>query len=585
MVDGHPAINVLGLDLGRMNTRATLYGLIEGNYGLQGYGVAPTRIDPSSGLWMGIEAAVGSLQEQVDRVLLKPGSKRSSRTDPLRLRMDQVVSVISAGPWRKTALFGLTRGGSLRAGKALLASMPLENVGTYGIGELVNGQEIVDELVHHHPEFLIISGGEDAGAEKPVLAWVETARLICLLLNETTRPVILYTGNPRVAETVKRRLEPITKLYVLPNLRPEHGQMDLVPTQTVLDWEIIQKWQGTLPGWVELSSPQYHAVSTTSFPMSRMVRFLSQLKANRKVSNQIQGVMSVNLGGDSTVITAGLDGHSGTMMQKRWECLKREGQEAIVHSVRQWTSAPITKEEVHRFISNRTLFDRFIPESPNSLALSQAYARIQLQFAIKGFKNHYAWFNMLSENETMISFEPIIASGAVMTQAPTPGQAMLTILDGIQPQGITTIILDKYHTLPLLGLIGQIEPLLPVHLLASSAFENLGTVIVPSSEKPPGEVILKVHVQAETGKNYSVDVLQGDLRRLVVPSGSQVVLDLEPEPNTFVGFGEPGKGGRLKVIGGAVGVVIDARGRPVRLAQDDAVRVAKLDQWKSILGG
>jgi hypothetical protein len=295
--------------------------------------------------------------------------------------------------------------------------------------------------------------------------------------------------------------------------------------------------------------------------------------------------MAINLGGDSIILSAGLDGNTGTLMKKHWGCQQSEGLESIYDSVHHWTCVPVEKDEVHEFLNSQPLNDFFIPESQSDLALSQALGRVQLQLAVQLFTHNYPWFQNYVDTEACVCYEPIIASGALLTQAPTPGQALLTILDGIQPCGITTIVLDKCHTLPLLGVIGQIEPLLPVHLLASSAYENLGTVIVAKSDRPMGEGILTVYVQVEGGKNYNVDISQGDLRRLVLPPGSSVVLDLEPRSHTSVGFGEPGRGGRLKVIGGAVGVVIDARGRPLRLPVDDDERISRLHQWRSILGG
>jgi len=273
------------------------------------------------------------------------------------------------------------------------------------------------------------------------------------------------------------------------------------------------------------------------------------------------------------------------LTQKRWEILEGEEQESVMRSVHRWTAVPISSEEVHQYLSNHQLYDSIVPDNVSELALSQAYARVQLQKTIHLFAKNYPWYQGQSGSGFHTCYEPIIASGAVLTQAPKPGQAMLMLLDGIQPWGITTMVLDKFHILPLLGLIGNVEPVLPVHLLASSAFENLGTVIVPTSDAPEGDVILKVHVEVESGKNYSVDILQGDLRRLVIPPGSQVILGLDPEPHTYVGFGDRGEGGRLRVVGGTTGVVIDARGRPILLPQENELRVAKLHQWESILGG
>jgi len=580
MAKGRPSITVVGLDIGRINTRSALFGNVEGKYTLQGSGTAPTGLGPDLSLGSGIEEAVQNLQAQVERILLKPSDKSLRQADRYSLRMDQVVSVVSAGPWMNAAMLGLTAKGSSRACKMLLDSLPLEDAGTFSLAAQAHEMDVIEKLVQSHPDFLIISGGEDAGAEKPLLRWVEVSRMICLLLPSAARPVILFAGNPIVKEAVRRRLEPITRLYVLPNLRPEEGKEDLIPAQRTLDQEINRKWREILPGWIDLASPSNLAVATTGFTLSRMVRYLSQIKTNPQESSVTRGVMALNLGGGSTTLTAGVAGQSGSLMQKRWEYLEREEQESVMRSVHRWTAVPISFEDVHQFLSNQPLYDSIMPDTPKNLALSQAYARVRLQQAINAFASSHPWYQGLYN-----CYEPIIASGSVLTQAPTPGQAMLIPLDGVQPRGITTVVLDKYHILPLLGLIGETDTLLPVHLLASSAFTNLGTVIVPTSDAQEGEVILKVHVEVESGKNYSVDISQGDLRRLVIPPGSPAILDLVPEPHTYVGFGDRGKGGRLKVIGGVNGVVIDARGRPIRLPQENAARVAKLHQWQSILGG
>jgi hypothetical protein len=73
-------------------------------------------------------------------------------------------------------------------------------------------------------------------------------------------------------------------------------------------------------------------------------------------------------------------------------------------------------------------------------------------------------------------------------------------------------------------------------------------------------VALTVHVETESGKIYTVDVHQGSLRRLVIPTGEEAVLEFVPHQKVDIGFGGAGQGGRLKVTGGVLGVVIDARG-------------------------
>ena len=162
---------------------------------------------------------------------------------------------------------------------------------------------------------------------------------------------------------------------------------------------------------------------------------------------------------------------------------------------------------------------------------------------------------------------------------------MLMLLDGLQPWGITTMVLDRHHILPLLGVVGLEEPILPVQILESNAFQNLGSVVVAISDASEGETILRIMVRTNSGKDYEVEIIQGALRRLVIPAEVSAVLELEPARHTDIGFGGRGIGGRLKVYGGALGVVIDARGRPLRLPETDETRMALLRRWLDTLGG
>jgi hypothetical protein len=122
-------------------------------------------------------------------------------------------------------------------------------------------------------------------------------------------------------------------------------------------------------------------------------------------------------------------------------------------------------------------------------------------------------------------------------------------------------------------------------VLASNLFESLGTVITAVADVPEEQSILNVGVKIEGGKDYDVEIGQGTLRRLVIPAGVTAELTLDPSRETDVGFGDRGVGGRLKVPGGSMGVVIDARGRPLRLPDDDHKRVEMLKHWLMILGG
>jgi hypothetical protein len=54
---------------------------------------------------------------------------------------------------------------------------------------------------------------------------------------------------------------------------------------------------------------------------------------------------------------------------------------------------------------------------------------------------------------------------------------------------------------------------------------------------------------------------------------------LRPERGIDVGFGGLGKAGALRIAGGALGLIIDARGRPLKLDADPARRRDSNEKW------
>jgi hypothetical protein len=82
-----------------------------------------------------------------------------------------------------------------------------------------------------------------------------------------------------------------------------------------------------------------------------------------------------------------------------------------------------------------------------------------------------------------------------------------------------------------------------------------------------------------------VEVRQGDLEVLPLLPGQQAVLELRPLRHFDVGLGGPGKAGQRRVSGGLVGLIIDARGRPLRLPRDPELCQRQMRKWLWDVGG
>ena len=85
--------------------------------------------------------------------------------------------------------------------------------------------------------------------------------------------------------------------------------------------------------------------------------------------------------------------------------------------------------------------------------------------------------------------------------------------------------------------------------------------------------------RTDGGEDVSGEVRAGQLAVIPLAQGEQGRLTLRPERGIDVGFGGPGKAGTIRVSGGAVGLMIDARGRPLQLPKDPTHRRELNQKW------
>jgi hypothetical protein len=158
----------------------------------------------------------------------------------------------------------------------------------------------------------------------------------------------------------------------------------------------------------------------------------------------------------------------------------------------------------------------------------------------------------------------------------------MTILDGIQPLGILPLILDKHGVMPILGTIAEFNPELVVQVLESTAFTNLATVVNIDSKAHHGATVLQARLDYADGSFKETEVKLGSISALPLASGATGQLRLRMlrrgEIDDTAVPNEP-----IKVRGGVCGLVLDARGRPLKLPADDEKRQARLKEWELLL--
>ena len=121
-------------------------------------------------------------------------------------------------------------------------------------------------------------------------------------------------------------------------------------------------------------------------------------------------------------------------------------------------------------------------------------------------------------------------------------------------------------------------------MIESGAFIGLGTVVSVSASAAYGEQILRAKLTYSDGTDVRAEVKFGGLEILPLPGGQTAQLSLNPLRRADAGLG-PGRSGMVPVTGGALGVVIDARGRPLQFPSDPVRRRELIKKWYYTVGG
>jgi hypothetical protein len=577
------ADSLLAIDVGEINTRALLFDVVEGHYRFLAAGTAASTVGaPYHDIGEGVRMALDNLQVASGRPLISPDERLIMPATENGSGTDTFVATVSAGPPLKIALVGLLEDVSVESAQHLATTTYAKVVKSFSLNDRLRSEERIDAILKLRPDVIVVTGGTDHGASQSVLKMVESIGLACYLFPESQRPIVLYAGNQALAEDVQSSLKPITTVLVAPNLRPvlEMEQLSPAHKEVVEIYRTVRSRQ--IAGITELGGWAGDDLYPTATAFGRIVRFLSGFYDPAK------GVLGLDVGASATTIAASFSGDLnlgvypelglGSGITGMLECVP-------LNDVARWIPLEIHKNEIHDYVFNKSLAPGSLPVTAEDLAIEQALAQQAMRTALKRisstFPKNYGYTGM---NLTPW-FEPIVAAGSVLTRAPTLGQATMMLLNALQPTGITTIVLDQNNIAAPLGAAARINPTLVVQILESSTFINLGTVISPLSNTRFGTPILRVKIRYESGEEASVDVKQGAIEVLRLPLGQSAQLQLQPFHRADVGMGGAGRGGRLKVMGGALGVVIDARGRPLHLPEDDGHRRDLLKKWLWTLGG
>ena len=577
------ADSLLTIDVGSVTTRALIFDVVDGRYRFIAAGSAPTTATaPYHDIGEGVRQALDQLQSLSGRILIGSDEHLILPSKPDGSGVDTCVATLSVGNPLKVAVVGLLEDVSLESAQRLAVSTYAQVVEKITLTDRRKSAARLDALVRARPDVIIVTGGTEGGASQSVMNLLEAVGLACYLIPKDHRPDVLYAGNSKLVKEVESSLSSLTRLSIAPNVRPTIEEEQLAPAHARLAKIYRGVRSRNLSGVAELDSWTGGRLLPTATAFGRVVRFLS------RVYDPAKGVLGVDVGASATTVAAAFGGdlNLGVYPELGLGALVPGiMQYGSLEEITRWLSVDISDADVRNYVYNKTTNPASVPDTPEALAIEQALARRALQIAVRKLAVSFPEKAAGPGGGRLPWFEPIVAAGSIFTQAPTNGQSLLMLLDSLQPTGITTLVLDQNNLASSLGAAAEINSILPIQLLESTTFVTLGTVISPVGKAQLGTSILRAKITYENGNETSVEVKHGALEVIPLPMGQPARIRLQPLNRFDVGMGAPGRGGEVKVVGGMFGVIIDARGRPLRLPVDPGRRRELFKKWLWTFGG
>jgi hypothetical protein len=568
----------LAVDVGSTNTRASLFDVIDGRYRLVATSEAQSTAGPPLfDISEGVRLAMDRVQAITGRHLVDESDALIIPTTGFGTGVDLFVASVSAGHRVRTVLAGLMPGVSMASARRLAESTYIDVVGEITLVDERRVEDLVGVIVATNPDLILVVGGTDGGASKPIFQLIDILKLGISLIPEGKRPRVVFAGNRSLGALVTDQLSERANVTLMPNVRPSLSVEELAPARLQLAETLFEIRSSRITGYQELKQWTGGSLLPTAEAYGRLIRYLS------RIYDPDKGVLGVDLGSSHTTIATAFEGDLHLSVNSNLgagSSLLGLLDQGSMPKIMRWLPKAITDSEVRDYAYTKSVYPGSIPTTLDELYIEYAIARQLIRYAL--FHARESWPEGKNTRSSLLlpPVEPIVAAGATLARAPKPGYTALMLLDALQPTGVSTLVLDPYSLAPALGATAGPLPVATVQLLEAGVLVSLGTIVCPIGRGRPGRRVLSYELELEdSGQRVSGEIESGQIKTIPFGPGQFGKLSLRPERGYDVGFGSLGRSGSLRVSGGLVGVIIDARGRPLILPTDRGQQIELNQRW------
>ncbi len=582
---------VLATDCGSTTTKAILIQKVDGTYRQTCRGEAPTTVEkPFANVTIGVANAVTEVGELAERRLVGDDGRiiqPATETEGC----DLYISTSSAGGGLQMMVAGVIAEMTAASAKRAALGAGAIVMDVISSNDKRRPHEQIQRIRELRPDMILLSGGTDGGTTEKV---VQLAELIAPAKpqprfgSEYEMPII-YAGNADAAGEVTRVLEEDwIDLGVVENLRPVLERENLGPARDKIHDVFLEHVMAHAPGYDKLMEWTDAPIMPTPGAVGDILQTIAR-------KNNIN-VVGVDIGGATTDVFSVFDETFNRTVSANLGMsysISNVCAEATMPKVLRWVHFDMDERELRNRVKNKMIRPTTIPQSREALVFEQAVAREALRLAyqqhkefattLKGVQQQRTvgdTFSQQSSGQTIVNnmkLDLLVASGGVLSHAPRMHQTAMMLIDAFQPEGVTALAKDSIFMMPHLGVLATVHPDAASQVFERDCLIYLGTCVAAKGEGKAGKPCFTYTINGDT-LNEQGSIECGELKLLPLGLDETVTIVIEPSRGLDVGAG-PGNRVETEVRGGTVGLILDGRGRPLKLPEDRGECRESLSQW------
>ena len=586
---------ILATDVGSTTTKARFFKRMENNeWRFVVAGEAPTTVEaPYEDVTLGVRNAVREVEELTGHQILSPDGSGIIVPFDGEGGVDLYCTTSSAGGGLQMMVGGFIK--AITAESANRAALGAGAIVMDVIAEDDGRQpyEKVKRMRSLRPDMILVSGGTDGGDIVHVVQLVELIKASDPKprLGASYKLPIVYAGNMDARPRVGELLSGDFALTVVDNIRPVVEVENTEPARKAIHELFMEHVMSHAPGYTKLM--KWTDVDIMPTPAGEGLAM--QLIAKSLGKN----VIGVGLGGATTNVYSVVDGKfvrsvSANLGMSYSVCnvLKEAGAKNIVR----WLPFDLKEEDVTNRLANKMIRPTTIPQTLEELIIEHAVAREALRLGLQHHKTiatrlkgirlgpRDSFFDQeLQETYIdMMNIDILAGTGGLLSHAPDRIQSMTCMIDAFQPEGVTWMFQDSVFMMPHLGVLSTVHPEAAWQIFDKDCLVRLGTVIAPKGGTSEGGHVITVTFTMPDGSERKEEIRFGEFKRIPLAEGQNVKALIEPGKAFDMGEGA-GRKLEAEIMGGKGGIILDGRGRPLKIPEDEKTKKEVLLKWFSSL--